>query len=91
MVVVTMAMMMPVMGRLLTLIQLVLQQITDDGTTKSTQQPMVLLVSEVISRRAACKRTSDSTLALGVDVGIMLLYLLSAIGWLRARGFCYMY
>lgn len=70
----TMAMTMSVfMGMLLTLIQLVFQQIPNDGTAKRTQKAMVLLAAEIISRCTAGKRASHPTLALGVDVGITVL------------------
>lgn len=90
--VMTMAMTMSVpMGVLLTLIQLVFQQIANNGTTKRTQKTMVLLMAEVISRCSASKRTSDSTLTLGVGVGIMFFWMVSAFVWLRVWSLCYVH
>ena len=48
------------------LLHLMLQEIADNSTTKRPQEPVLLLMSQEVSRSTAGKSTSDATLSLGI-------------------------
>lgn len=85
---VAMAMVMPMPMRRMSamIIHLMLQHVPNNGTTKRTQKAMILLVSEVISRGTAGKRTSNTTFGLGIGIGIVLLWysLMLIWPWIRS-------
>ena len=49
------------------LLHLMLQEIADNSTTKRPQEPVLLLMSQEVSRSTAGKSTSDATLSLGIS------------------------